>query len=288
MRGRGIDFEHRFRTTRWAEDLLIKALGGSLGLKTVRFGLSQVRPESELIYDVEGAKEPDLLVFRLADVTAAECSLLDRTDLAAEPRPSFRRGGRFAFALEKPLAALEVEFSPYRAAEMKGRHWVPRTAEQWQRRPLKHPNPPVAPNVFVKEEDLVRLSAWERECDVPIIVVHIFDQESFAIRLKQIIQFDDMFRKRPGDRVRLQATTGIFKVEQSYDRIDAQGAREKKTVFRVAPAAAVKAGDVRGVKVTTQLGVSSSKKYVSQVLFSGGALDVSQEFLKLLDSIRND
>ncbi len=81
----------------------------------------------------------------------------------------------------------------------------------------------------------------------------------------------------PRDGVKLQVTSGIFSKIQTYDRVDAQGAREQKAVFVVTPAAAVKAGDVDNVKVGTQLGLSSSKKYVSHVIFSEGTFTASPE-----------
>ena len=50
MKGRGIDFEHRFKTSRWAEDLLIRSLVKKNDILTVRFGLSEVRSGEELVY----------------------------------------------------------------------------------------------------------------------------------------------------------------------------------------------------------------------------------------------
>jgi hypothetical protein len=287
MRGRGIDFEHRFKTSRWAEDLLIRALGEKHSLLTTRFGLSEVRSQEELNnleYGDSAYKEPDLLVYQLTALSSEERKILRITDLVKEPRDRFQPGGTLRFAIDKALAALEVEFSPYRAAEMKDRHWTQRTPEEWKRRPLKHAKPPVAPNIFVKVEDLEKLLAWEQGFGVPIVVTHLFDQEGFAICLKAIADFDRAYEARPADQKMLQMTRGIFKVIQTYGRIDAQGAGEQKPVFRVAPSAAVKAGDISDVKVSTQLGVSSSKKYVSHTLFSEGRLEVTAEFVILLKS----
>jgi hypothetical protein len=78
----------------------------------------------------------------------------------------------------------------------------------------------------------------------------------------------------------------IFKINQTYDRIDAQGAREQKTVFVTTPAVAIKIGDVKDVNVAAQLGVSSSKKYVTHSIFSGGRIVFTSEFLSMLTSMR--
>jgi hypothetical protein len=281
VRGRGIDFEHRFRTSRWAEDLLIQALGKDHGLLIVRIGLSQIRQDDQI--QVEKAlKTPDLLVFSRSALSRSEKTQLAQNDLTQLRGCEWERGGRMGFAARKALAALEVEFSPYRAAEMKGRNWRPRTLAEWRKRPLKNANPPIAPNIFVKEEDLGRLVNWEGKYGVPILVVHLFDQEGFAVRLRNIVEFNRRYNRQPAGQTKLQVTTGIFKTMQTYDRVDAQGARERKPVFRLAPCATVKVANVRGVRVSSQLGVSASKKYVSQVLFSGGRLEVMPEFLEML------
>lgn len=286
MAGRGLDFEHRFNTSRWAEDLLLKSLNDAPGFLAVRFGISQIRTAKDVTYDKTAWKEPDLLVFTTASLTKSERLSLAGRDLSVENRESFKRGGELHFAVAKAAAAIEVEFSPYQASEMKGRAWTPKTEDQWKRRPLIHAKPPVAPNIWVKEEDLSRLIGWESELRVPIIVAHLFDQEGFAVRLGAVNAFNDRFETPDTDPLRLQMTSGIFKMEQSYDRQDAQGAREKKTVFVVTPAVATKIGEVKDVKVEAQIGLSASKKYVAHVLFTGGRITFSPDFLSMLTSAR--
>jgi len=165
---------------------------------------------------------------------------------------------------------------------MAGRDWKPRTLERWTTRPLKNANPPTAPNVIVKEDDLPRLLEWEVIAAVPIIVIHVFDQEAFAVRLSKLRDFqNDLISGKHGE-IQLQVTTGIWRTIQGYDRVDAQGAAEKKPIFRVSPCAAVKVGEVVDVKVAAQLGLSGSKKYVTHAIFSGGKLELSGEFLDFL------
>src|ERR1019366_7947422 len=110
--------------------------------------------------------------------------------------------------MAKASAAVEVEFSPYKANEMKGRFWEPKTTEQWERRPLKNANPPIAPNIWVKEEDLSRLNGWENEFGVPILIAHLFDQEGFAVALKAVNKVNEKFSEVGCDQVRLQMTRG--------------------------------------------------------------------------------
>jgi hypothetical protein len=286
MAGRGIDFEHKFNTSRWAEDLLLKSLRAQTELVVIRFGLSKVKAAHEVKYDKSLGKEPDLLIYKTADLTELEQKILEAGDLSEEGREKLRLGGELHFIMAKASAAIEVEFSPYKASEMKGRFWKPKTAEQWERRPLKNANPPIAPNIWVKEEDLSRLNGWENEFGVPILIAHLFDQEGFAVALKAVNKFNEKFSEVGCDQVRLQMTTGIFKKSQTYDRIDAQGAREQKIVFVSTPAVATKIGDVKDVEVAAQLGVSSSKKYVTHSIFSGGRITFTPEFLSMLTSMR--
>lgn len=288
MRGRGIDFEHRFKTSRWAEDLLIRALGDEHDLLTVRFGLSEIRPEAQLVYGETSYKEPDLLTYSLQDLSRTEVQLLRDENLEAAERAEFTKGRKLHFAFQKALAAIEVEFSQYRAREMKDRDWQPRTLERWNQRPLKRANPPTAPNVIVKEEDLPKLLDWQRFTKVPIIVTHLFDQEAFAVKLNTLRDFNRRYENNADDQIKLQVTTGIFKTLQRYDRVDAQGAAEEKTIFRVTPGAAVKVGDLREVTVAAQLDVSSSKKYVTHPIFSGGRLELSPGFLEFMKNLRTN
>src|SRR5271167_1531436 len=136
MRGRGIDFEHRFNTSRWAEDLLIQALGADHGLITVRFGLSEVRAVAQLVYGLTSYKEPDLLVFSMKSLSENKQKILATENLEKADRNLFVTGGELEFVFQKALAAIEVEFSPYRAKEMKGHDWQPKSLEKWERRPL--------------------------------------------------------------------------------------------------------------------------------------------------------
>jgi len=286
MAGRGIDFEHRFKTSRWAEDLLLASLRTQPGLVAVRFGLSQVKAARDVKYDKSSWKEPDLLVYKNADLTERERKTLEVGDLSGESREKLPPGGALHFVVAKACAAVEVEFSPYKASEMKGRFWKPKTAEQWKHRPLKNASPPIAPNIWVKDEDLSRLNGWTAEFGVPIVIAHLFDQEGFAVALKDINEFNQKFCEPGCDPVRLQMTTGIFRKNQTYDRSDAQGAREQKMVFITTPAVATKIGDVSDVKIAAQLGVSTSKKYVTHSIFSGGHVSLAAEFLSLLTNAR--
>jgi hypothetical protein len=288
MRGRGVDFEHRFTTSRWAEDLLIRSLGDVFGVVTVRYGISTFVPEGEeLVYRSSKYKEPDLLVFKASELTATERELLGDGALDWNERKKLGKAGLDGL-LKRAFVALEIEFSPYRAKEMKERNWKIRTPEKWDARPLKHAKPPTAPNIWIKEEDIEKLTAWESDFGIPIAVAHFFDQEAFAVALTKVAAFRSAYMTEGVDRKRLQMTSGIFAKLQDYDRVDMQGAGEQKPVYVVTPAAAEKVGDINNVNVGCQVGLSGSKKYVSHVVFTGGAIEISPDFMKFLASLDQD
>jgi len=114
----------------------------------------------------------------------------------------------------------------------------------------------------------------------------VFDQEAFAVALRRVAEFNDQYEKNLDERIMLQVTTGIFKNLQGYDRADAQGAGEKKMVFRITPSVAIKVGDVVNVQVDAQLDLSSSKKYVTLAIFSGGRIEFAAEFFRFLSELR--
>lgn len=181
---------------------------------------------------------------------------------------------------------MEIEFSPYKAREMKDRNWKIRTAAEWERRPLKHAKPPIAPNIWVKEGDIAKLMAWQEDFGIPIVVAHFFDQAAFAVSLSKVADFRRAHLADEAGRKRLQVTSGIFAKVQDYDRVDMQGAGEQKPVFIITPAAAEKIGDITDVKVSAQIDISGSRKYVSHVIFSGGKLDLTPGFLPFLESFQ--
>ncbi len=287
-RGRGIDFEHRFNTSRWAEDLLLSglnALGGEY--VCIRLGLSQTSGDGVSLLDDKAVKEPDLLVFRTRDLTREERSRLLATDLTRLTASQICADVGLKKLVRRAVMAIEVEFSPYKASEMKGRHWQKRTPQALARKVPKHANPPTAPNIWVKLEDLPRLRAWQAWFEVPVWIVHVFDQEAFATDLDNIARAETTWASlaTADQQVVQQLTTGIFRKVQTYDRVDAQGAAERKIVYVVTPAAAMQAGDVSEVEVSAQLGLGASKKYIAHVLFKHGRLTIAPTFLETLNKL---
>src|SRR6185437_8588171 len=98
--------------------------------------------------------------------------------------------------------------------------------------------------------------------------------------------FNLQYENNAESRLKLQMTSGIFKTLQTYERVDAQGASEKKWIFRIPPCSSEKIGDVTGVTVSAQLGLAASRKYVTHAIFSGGKVKVQGDFVSLLRHLR--
>lgn len=263
------------------------------GFVVARLGLSSVAPSPRMRDRDSGEKVPDLLIWDRAAVTSSELSALEAVGFDLRPEVAPAQSADVATglpAINGALAGIEIEFSPYRARDMKGRHWAPPSIEALRRRPRKHAKAPIAPNIFIKEEDLVPLEAWSRRTGVPVVVLHVFDQEAFAVMLTDISRFKSRLEREDSDQAKrdLQISSGIFREIQTYDRSDAQGAAERKAVFKVSPSASVLAGTVADVEVCASLDVAPSQKYVSQVVFRGGQLVTSQQFRSWLASLRHE
>jgi hypothetical protein len=182
-KGRGIDFEQRYKTSRWAEDILLAELNKQPNWVAVRFGLSEVKGEDELAgYIKTDEKEPDLLILPRNSLTAKQISLIGQVNTEEADRAKLFKSGELDFLYEKAFVSIEVEFSPYKAKDMKGRNWVKKTQEQWNKRPLKHANPPVAPNIFIKEEDLSPLITWQRRHKIPVVITHVSTKKLLQFR----------------------------------------------------------------------------------------------------------
>ena len=272
-RGRGHDFELRFQTSRWAEDLVVAAFRGTDWI-AVRFGASRFRADDKIPARGSPLKEPDLLVFSRADFRAEEIAFLESADFEAHSAEEVGDGTDLRRWVGRACLALEIEFSPYRAAEMSGRHWKP------NKRTRK--DPPVAPNIWVKEEDVPRLSAWQGEFGVPIWILHVFDQEAFSIALDTILKLRKALGRKDADPVRLMNETGIFRKNHQYDRTDAQGAAEIKTVYVITPHGSLLAARVEGVEVTAQVRTAKSMKYFAHILPKGGLIRWTEEFLRVI------
>jgi hypothetical protein len=242
-------------------------------LVSLKFGFYEPEPPIALTRSRVSGKCNDFLVYDPRNIPSNEMAILTSEDLTQRDRKEFARGGALRFAIERALAALRVGFSPYRAKEMPGRYWKPLASEDWRRHSRRHAKPPIAPNIRLRaKEGFQRLKVWEQHYRVPVIVVQVFDQEAFAVRLSEVVAFLKQLERCASDeeRVVLQETRGIF--------ARAYSSRGSKTVISVSPVAATKVGDVEELTVSAYVDIDRSKRYVARISIAGGRLIVSPEF----------
>lgn len=282
-RGRGVDFEQRFKASRWAENKVFEALHTERFLP-VRLGTSKVaqiilRGDDEIDF-----KEPDLLVLDANRISASEQRKLEEQsfDLTEISPATLLQSNQWRFLWKAALFAVEVEFSPYKSTIMKGRNWKPRDPKTNRKLP-KSANPPVAPNIWVKLEDMPRLGRWQEQFKTNIFIFHVFDEEAFGVSLSTLIEADKILNNL-GDQpsVKWQLEKGIFRKEQNYNRGDQEAASERKKVFVVSPAASKRIGLVKGVEIKAQLGLSATGKYVTQVIFEDGFIEILPTMYELV------
>ena len=260
IRGRGEDFAGNLSMSRWAEDLAISGFEET-PLIAVHFGPSSAS-NMEIINMDTDIKEPDLLVFRQDSLTSEEFDLLNAMNDATESgennqlmtcdRNEFDDGGDYSWVIDKAIAAIEIEYSAsnslaFRERECQPKMW--RVANLNKRQgPKNIPKAPAAPNVWVKGEDLNRLQAWEEKYEIPIIVLHFFNHEAFAVRLSFVRQhlqeISRLARKSRKRANRYMQENGIYATTHEYIHYLAEGASQVKEVVLVAPFASVTAGDV--------------------------------------------
>jgi len=280
--GRGLDFQHKFNTSRWAEDRVHESLSG-FGLVSVRLGASKVTEKITRDQAEIEVKEPDLILLKRSSLSNQDLRLLSDTnfDLSEVSPKTLRQDRRWGFLWHAAAFAVEIEFSPYKATAMKQRNWQLRDPHK---KVLKHAKPPIAPNIWVKIEDLDRLEAWQKKFGVKIFVFHLFDEEAFGISLDTLLRENAALNRIENEEElrRRQLGSGIFRKEQNYNRVDQEGASERKMVFVIAPAASSKIAELKDVEVGSQLGISKSAKYVSHVIFKGGTFVPLAELWKLV------
>ena len=297
VRGRGKDFTGNLRMSRWAEDLSISAFD-STSYIAVHFGASSSTHAPYVEVDLN-TKEPDLLVFRRADLLPEELKFLERMNEITEEndnselmtcnRSDFEEGKNLHWVLNKAVCAIEVDQSASNSKAFRERDCEPKPWEIKKRQgPKNLPNPPSAPNVWIKIEDIPRLCAWQENHGVRIVILHLFNYEAFGVTLSDVhsaSQRIESFAKSSRPRAyRYMRESGFFLKEHNYANNLAQGSSMNKQGILVAPYASTKAADIRDVAVKSEV-FEQHAKYAAKVIFEGGSVKFTPEFMRLIDPI---
>jgi hypothetical protein len=194
---RGSDFLMRWSQGRWSEDVLIAAVRQTERFVAIPYGPSSTAPDHDVqafeqyFERLERAnptaqKRPDVLILGADDFNQIEHEL--STIGGGPPHYSdlpFVEETRLQFLLEKTLLAVECENSLWVCRQM--------PAFNANLRPMRRlggklglPKSAVIPTVIVKDEDRLRLKAWQRLHRVPIHIWHVFYDLGYAAALDTI------------------------------------------------------------------------------------------------------
>lgn len=265
---RDSDFAMRFEQGRWSEDRLIQAINSTADLRAIPYGRSQIGPDDrDSIKEYwrnycaaeSYGKRPDLLVLHKADYNWALEQLGDDPTVASEVR--------CAPVVAKALCGIEAENSLWIAKRMKDFDTTI---------PLRNANP-IAPNIWVKEQDLPGLKVWMHHYRKPVVVVQVFFDCAYAVELNAVIEsverlvsVDEVTRKALSKKI------GVFVRVQKYP--DSRGGSSTKTVFVTHHSVAVRFGDLSSEPTATARVIfEPNGRIMPYVAFSGGTLRVTPD-----------
>jgi hypothetical protein len=302
---RGSDFLMRFSQGRWAEDILVRTINATDDLRAVPYGPSSVAPsepyEMELYFerlDKAGTvgKRPDLLVLP-KDGYEAIRPQLNEIGLANLP---FTPEADLDFLRSRTIIAVEVENSLWVAREMpdygKGvaltelitkprRFRKPEKIKRWEawtenvqrfcsqseaRKRLKgFLETAKVPTIIIKDEDLVPVTDWETNYNVPVFIFHVFYDQAYYISLQ--------------DARELIENGVILPTEQTF--YAPGGPTTHKHIYKIWYTLAQPLGTmIRQPEMSAKFVKDKNGHILPYVHFSGGEMALSAEILAELRS----
>jgi len=182
----------RWSQGKWSEDQLITAVRDTNKYVAIPYGPSHAQQDprsTEVFWDriqeanPEAMKRPDLLIVSVDDLSQI-CDQLSAVAGAAPLYPNmvFVPDRQLGFLLDKAFLAVECENSLWIAKQM--RNFA--TPLRPQRRLGGKPGLPtsaVVPRIWIKDEDLPRLIAWQTSTKIPIHSWQVFYDIGFGASL---------------------------------------------------------------------------------------------------------
>jgi AccI restriction endonuclease len=269
---RGSDFLMRWSQGRWSEEILVDAFTRNPNWIAIPFGPSCIAPEEpreleayfERLEASGVGKRPDLLI--LARETY-ETIRNDVRRIGVENIP-FTPEKDLRFLIDGSVCAVEVENSLWVSKAMphygKGR---PSKADAKLTVFLRSQK---VPTVIIKDRDLKPLRVWQRNCNVPIYVFHVFFDQGFFISFDRALS---LIKKK------------IVEVtEQTF--FAPGGATTKKGIYKIWYTLASPLGEiVESPNLTSKVVQDRNGHILPYVHFSGGRLDLSREINDELDKL---
>jgi signal peptidase I len=209
-------------------------------------------------------KRPDIIVFRKP--------IYEKIKSRLSEDPTLMKEDEWGPLVKQSLCAIEAENSLWRAAKM---------PDKDLKLPLPRKSNIIAPNIWVKEEDVERLLSWQQVYKKPVYVVQVFYDLAYAARLENILNKVRKIEETKQGSLRdaEMRRQGLIIATQKYTD-SRTGVSEQKEVYRLHPAAAIPFGSLSH-EPTLELKVLESKsgKIMPYVHFSGGGLTLTKEIL---------
>lgn len=278
---RGSDFVMRYEQGRWSEDRLIESLKRSGEFIGVPYGRSGIGPK-----DKEKVKEYWKKYVEVEDD-------LKRPDILVLPADAHRKNAaKWKDLLKDPTIKSDDELRPILDAAVCGLEaenslWIAEKMPDFKTTlPVSRVNL-VAPRIWVKDEDVAGLVAWQNKLKKPICVVQVFYDRAYIVQLSKVLSIVRRIR-RGADRkeqIKLQKTLGVIFAEQSY--MDSRsGIAKEKLVYTTHHTVGVLFGTLKErPEPSPEIIWEANGKIMPYVAFKGGVLEVTDECLRFLSSL---
>lgn len=277
---RGSDFLMRWSQGVWSEKRLIEAVNATGRFFALPYGPSGVAPEDprgvELYFErleaagISGQKRPDLLVFRRKDQAAAE-RLVERLGGEEELPFTSDADDRVQALLDRAVLAVECENSLWYASKMPS-YGKEMSAKRLAEGKTGFAKSAVLPTIIVKDEDVVRLGAWQEHHRIPIHVWHVFFDRAFGISFDRAKSLFDSGR--------------IAKTVQTFQAPG--GATTQKGIYKIYYHYAYELGaSVEEPTLRAQAIVDKNGHVLPYVVFEGGRLQLGNAAIGILSDLRD-
>ena len=263
----------RYEQGRWSEERIIEAINNTTEFRAVPYGRSRVlittdRAKIEEYWrkytEVEKyGKRPNIIVFKK--------DYYDKIKNMLSEDPTLMSEEEWGPLIKQSVCGIEAENSLWRASKMPDKD-------------LKLPLPRInliAPNIWVKKEDVERLLEWQAVYNKPIYIVQVFYDLAYAARLRTICEKAQRIYSYKERRLKIKAMKreGLIITKQKYTN-SRTGISQEKVVYRLHPAAAILFGRVtREPSLKTEVLEDERGKILPYVHFIGGSLTLSKEIL---------
>jgi hypothetical protein len=282
---RGLDFLIRNEQGRWAEELVIETINNETNFKAVRYGVSRAVIVGsydkwveywEKYQSVERyGKRPNVLIFRKDTFREFEEELKRHSDSFGDT--SLIPEEIWENYVRKAACALEVEMSLWKASRM---------PDKDMKLPLRKLNV-IAPMIWVKEEDAIKLEGWMKRYNKLIYVIQVFYDLAYIASLQLIINKASRVKSAQSKEMKREVMKheGLIVESQKYvDEIT--GVATTKTVYRLHPAAAMLFGElIEPPKINVEILEDERGKIIPFLRFSNGKLKINPRVIEMWNNL---